>query len=193
MEPSKFHIHTKWGTGLQAVCVCVLHISKYIQCVLVVMVLVLFMIDSIWIIDEIWVAVVVENWQILRSRLPRHHHCYTFMILKQQHQQPTLLLLLIMPKHSVLSSLRCLNIRSYSSQCHKTISVGNLLQSQSSGSDVTVHGFIRSIRKQKTRSFLAIGDGTSLEPLQALLTPTQAERFDLSSDVVRRSIANLVL
>lgn len=60
----------------------------------------------------------------------------------------------------------------------------NLLQSQVSSSDVTVNGFVRSIRKQKTRSFAAIGDGTSLEPLQALLTPAQAERLVFSPETV---------
>ena len=41
---------------------------------------------------------------------------------------------------------------------------------------VVVSGYVRSIRNQKTRSFASIGDGSSLEPLQALLTPLQAER-----------------
>jgi len=42
--------------------------------------------------------------------------------------------------------------------------------------NVVVNGFIRSVRKQKTMSFAAVGDGSSLEPLQALLTPQQADR-----------------
>jgi hypothetical protein len=45
---------------------------------------------------------------------------------------------------------------------------------------VVINGFIRSIRNQKQRSFASIGDGSSLEPLQALLTPEQAQRLELS-------------
>lgn len=44
---------------------------------------------------------------------------------------------------------------------------------------VVVNGFIRSIRNQKQRSFASLGDGSSLEPLQALLTPQQSERSEL--------------
>jgi hypothetical protein len=43
---------------------------------------------------------------------------------------------------------------------------------------VVVNGFIRSIRNQKQRSFASIGDGSTLEPLQALLTPEQAQRSE---------------
>lgn len=45
------------------------------------------------------------------------------------------------------------------------------------GSSITVNGFVRTIRKQKTKSFAAIGDGTSLEPFQAILQPSQAEKY----------------
>jgi hypothetical protein len=48
--------------------------------------------------------------------------------------------------------------------------------------DVVVTGFIRSIRNQKQRSFASIGDGSSLEPLQALLTPSQAQRSKLDPE-----------
>lgn len=41
---------------------------------------------------------------------------------------------------------------------------------------INVNGFIRSIRNQKRLSFASIGDGSSVQPLQALLTPQQAER-----------------
>ena len=40
---------------------------------------------------------------------------------------------------------------------------------------VTVNGFVQSVRKQKRVAFAALGDGTSLEPLQLVLTPEQAE------------------
>ena len=44
---------------------------------------------------------------------------------------------------------------------------------------VVINGFIRSIRNQKQRSFASVGDGSSLEPLQALLTPQQSARSEL--------------
>ncbi len=42
---------------------------------------------------------------------------------------------------------------------------------------ITVNGFVRSIRKQKHVAFAAIGDGSSLDSLQAVLSPVQAERL----------------
>jgi len=58
------------------------------------------------------------------------------------------------------------------------LSVADLLDTAPSTTDnVIVNGFIRSIRNQKNRSFASIGDGSSLEPLQALLTPQQAQRY----------------
>lgn len=65
------------------------------------------------------------------------------------------------------------------------LSVAKLLATPADDGERHVYGFVRSIRKQKTRAFAAIGDGSSLEPLQALLTPTQAERFALSQSVIR--------
>ncbi|TGO08853.1 hypothetical protein BTUL_0188g00010 [Botrytis tulipae] len=48
---------------------------------------------------------------------------------------------------------------------------------------VNVNGFIRSIRNQKKISFASIGDGSSVQPLQALLTPQQAERLSTGTAV----------
>ena len=45
--------------------------------------------------------------------------------------------------------------------------------------NVVINGFVRSIRNQKQRSFASIGDGSSIQPLQALLTPSQAQRYGL--------------
>lgn len=56
-------------------------------------------------------------------------------------------------------------------------SVARLLATPSDGAERQVYGFIRSIRKQKTRAFASIGDGSSLEPLQAMLSPEQAQRY----------------
>lgn len=67
--------------------------------------------------------------------------------------------------------------RFYHSSGPPCLTVAKLLNSSPSDRNVTVNGFIRSIRNQKARSFAVIGDGTSLEPLQALLTPEQAQRY----------------
>jgi asparaginyl-tRNA synthetase len=37
-----------------------------------------------------------------------------------------------------------------------------------------LNGFVRTVRKQKRVAFAAIGDGTSLDAVQAVLTPEQA-------------------
>lgn len=49
---------------------------------------------------------------------------------------------------------------------------------QSDVRDVVVNGFIRSVRTMKARSFVALGDGSSLAPLQALVPTDQAEGYD---------------
>jgi asparaginyl-tRNA synthetase len=40
---------------------------------------------------------------------------------------------------------------------------------------VTLNGFVRTVRKQKRVAFAAIGDGTSLDAVQAVLTIEQAK------------------
>ncbi|RDW73660.1 hypothetical protein BP5796_07102 [Coleophoma crateriformis] len=58
----------------------------------------------------------------------------------------------------------------------KAWSVAKLLDSKPSDPEgVVVNGWIRSIRNQKSVSFAAIVDGSSMETLQATLTPSQAE------------------
>jgi asparaginyl-tRNA synthetase len=42
--------------------------------------------------------------------------------------------------------------------------------------EVTVEGFIRTIRKQKRHAFAEIGDGSTAEALQVLMEPAKAER-----------------
>ncbi|KFZ11842.1 hypothetical protein V502_07362 [Pseudogymnoascus sp. VKM F-4520 (FW-2644)] len=63
------------------------------------------------------------------------------------------------------------------------LSVAKLLATPADDGERQVYGFVRSIRKQKTRAFAAIGDGSSLEPLQALLTPAQAESLTTGAAV----------
>lgn len=70
------------------------------------------------------------------------------------------------------------------------LSVAKLLATPADDGERQVYGFVRSIRKQKTRAFAAIGDGSSLEPLQALLTPAQAEKFVLPQSPVTDQEAN---
>ena len=41
---------------------------------------------------------------------------------------------------------------------------------------VALHGYVRSVRKQKSVAFAALFDGTSLDPAQVVLRPDQAER-----------------
>ncbi|TVY80954.1 Asparagine--tRNA ligase [Lachnellula suecica] len=48
---------------------------------------------------------------------------------------------------------------------------------------VVVNGFVRSLRSQKLRAFASIGDGSSLEPMQALLTPEQAKNLSTGTAV----------
>lgn len=42
---------------------------------------------------------------------------------------------------------------------------------------ILVTGNVRTVRKQKRRSFLEIGDGSTSRPLQAVLEPHQAEGY----------------
>lgn len=46
--------------------------------------------------------------------------------------------------------------------------------------DVVVNGFVRSVRSMKSRSFVALGDGSSLASLQALVPTNQAQGCGLS-------------
>ncbi|KAF2201896.1 asparaginyl-tRNA synthetase [Delitschia confertaspora ATCC 74209] len=43
------------------------------------------------------------------------------------------------------------------------------------GGQLTINGFVRTVRKQKRVAFAAIGDGSSLQTVQAVFTPEQAE------------------
>ncbi|RKF83599.1 Asparagine--tRNA ligase, mitochondrial [Golovinomyces cichoracearum] len=87
---------------------------------------------------------------------------------------------------SVCSSNRANNTRRFTSATLQT-SVACLLRQKLDSSEpgdlqadneVVLNGYIHSIRNQKTRSFAAIGDGSCLQSLQALLTPAQAKGWD---------------
>lgn len=70
------------------------------------------------------------------------------------------------------------------------LSVAKLLATPADDGERQVYGFVRSIRKQKTRAFAAIGDGSSLESLQALLTPAQAERSVFTQSPITLQVTN---
>jgi len=55
--------------------------------------------------------------------------------------------------------------------------VAALLQDREAGEvpDVRVDGFVRSVRSQKRHSFVSLGDGSSLDPLQAVIPADHAE------------------
>jgi len=72
-------------------------------------------------------------------------------------------------------------LRQISSSLPPTPTIAKLLTSsvlavRGENSSVTINGFVRSVRKQKSVAFAAIGDGTTVEPLQAVLSPSQADR-----------------
>ncbi|CAG8977153.1 hypothetical protein HYALB_00003374 [Hymenoscyphus albidus] len=85
--------------------------------------------------------------------------------------------------HSVKLATRHTKSRSFSSTSQygsdtasTTISIASLLdRGPADPNNVCVNGFVRSVRSQKRRSFVDLGDGSTLEPLQALLSPEQAQ------------------
>jgi asparaginyl-tRNA synthetase len=42
---------------------------------------------------------------------------------------------------------------------------------------LTIHGYVRSVRKQKRIAFAVIGDGSTLQTVQAVLSPQLAEEL----------------
>lgn len=73
---------------------------------------------------------------------------------------------------SRLPTRRCISNRNAAPN-----SIARLLDWKPDGEarDVVVNGFIRSVRSMKSRTFVALGDGSSLAPLQALVPKDQAE------------------
>lgn len=53
-------------------------------------------------------------------------------------------------------------------------SVARLLAGPRQGERVRVDGWVRSVRKQKRIAFAAVGDGSSLAPVQVVMSPEQA-------------------
>lgn len=47
------------------------------------------------------------------------------------------------------------------------------------GVEITVQGHVQSIRRQKARCFAAISDGSSLQTLQAIISPENSQKWAL--------------
>ncbi|SMY29046.1 unnamed protein product [Zymoseptoria tritici ST99CH_1A5] len=63
------------------------------------------------------------------------------------------------------------------------INIADLLQRNAESESVKVNGWIRSVRKQKRVAFAAVGDGSTIDPLQAVLKPDQAADLSYGSAV----------
>ncbi|KAI9707043.1 MAG: asparaginyl-tRNA synthetase [Candelina mexicana] len=48
---------------------------------------------------------------------------------------------------------------------------------------ITVNGFVRSVRRHKHICFAAVGDGSTTQPLQVVLTPAQAENLSTGASI----------
>jgi asparaginyl-tRNA synthetase len=83
----------------------------------------------------------------------------------------------------ICASVKRHTVHGYSSSAVALPTISSLLYPQnrqplsgeSSGNPVTVQGFVRSVRKQKNVAFVALGDGTTLKPLQVVLSPDQTD------------------
>lgn len=76
-------------------------------------------------------------------------------------------------------TLRTKTFLRWSSTIQKPANIAALLRSSVENTDestpkIEVNGYVRTIRKQKRIAFAAVGDGSSLQPVQAVLTPDQA-------------------
>lgn len=70
--------------------------------------------------------------------------------------------------HSRIAALRCAQIL----QASKADGPCTL-----EDKEIKINGFIRSVRKQKRFAFAEISDGSTVEPLQAILKPAQAAEY----------------
>lgn len=60
----------------------------------------------------------------------------------------------------------------------KTRSIAELLESGSAAENVHVDGWVRSVRKQKRIAFAAVGDGSTVDSVQAVLKPEDAAKYE---------------
>jgi len=66
--------------------------------------------------------------------------------------------------------------RNASSNASKGGGVAAILGRDEPIEDAQVNGWVRSVRKQKKIAFAALGDGSTLDSLQAVMKPEQAEQ-----------------
>ncbi|KAI7287679.1 asparaginyl-tRNA synthetase [Hortaea werneckii] len=65
----------------------------------------------------------------------------------------------------------------------KRVNVSQLLQQNAEAKDVDVFGWVRSVRKQKKTGFAAVGDGSTVESVQAVLKPGDAAKLSTGAAV----------
>ncbi|CAG8172394.1 unnamed protein product [Penicillium salamii] len=87
-------------------------------------------------------------------------------------------------RRSLATSVNRLGQRSISSKpsisrCAQILQASKTGPCQFEDQEVKINGFVRSVRKQKRFAFAEISDGSTVEPLQAILKPAQAA--DLST------------
>jgi len=51
------------------------------------------------------------------------------------------------------------------------------------GKEILISGTVRTVRKQKRNAFLHISDGSSSQPVQAVLTPEQADSLTMGTSI----------
>ena len=126
----------------------------------------------------------LSGFQILR--LPDTQQSLVRLLLSRPYRPSSYVNHMIQPRLArgmpsiLFPAARCRLIRHSS-----TVAINSLLNpkhgtSSNSLSDasITVNGYVRSLRKQKRVAFAAIGDGSTMESLQAVLKPEQAIRYD---------------
>ncbi|KAH8727118.1 mitochondrial carrier domain-containing protein [Phaeosphaeriaceae sp. PMI808] len=64
------------------------------------------------------------------------------------------------------------------------VQLTSLRTAPADGETLTVKGYVRSVRKQKRIAFAAIGDGSTLQTVQAVLTPQLAEELSTGVAVI---------
>ncbi|EMD00190.1 hypothetical protein BAUCODRAFT_102597 [Baudoinia panamericana UAMH 10762] len=69
------------------------------------------------------------------------------------------------------------------SQCRERLNVSQLLSSGAEAKDAEVYGWVRSVRRQKKIAFAAVGDGSTIESLQAVLKPEHTANLSTGTAV----------
>ena len=76
------------------------------------------------------------------------------------------------------SQLDALSRRAFtlSSRVRKDKGIADLLRYGENADNLSVYGWVKSVRKQKRIAFAAVGDGTTTQSLQAVLKPEDAAK-----------------